>query len=523
MATSLLILLVFNAWVASVASDGHTKTDSVVIVGAGISGIMAARTLSQNGINDFVILEATERIGGRMREEAFAGGIVEIGANWVEGVHGSKVNPIWTLANKYNLTSFYTDFSNQSSNIYTKIGYIDPSTITKETTMAEAEKEYVTNLAISKTKNGEQDISILTGQRLFGSVPQTPIEMCLEYQNYDFEFAEPPRVTSLENTHPNPTFRDFGDDEYFVADPRGYSHIVHQLAGDFLQTRNGKITDPRLLLNKVVRKIEYSKDGVKLLTEDGSTYFGKFAIVTASLGVLQSSLIKFQPVLPDWKVEALFQFDMAIYTKIFLRFPYTFWPIYPGAQFLIYCDERRGYYSTWQHLAKEFPGKNMIFVTVTDEESRRIEQLPDKEIKAEIMSVLRKMFGPNIPEIEEMLVPRWGSMKYFKGSYSNWPIGVSDSEFEAIQAPVETLYFAGEHTSQKYSGYVHGAYLTGIEAGKDLVACIKHKKCRKFSREKHKDLKNSTCKAEIAKEREATRQAWTKKMDAVLASHENGM
>ena len=81
---------------------------------------MAASTLSKHGINDFLILEATDRVGGRLHEKQFEGYTVEIGANWVEGVGGEKVNPIWTLANDHNLTLSYSDFSNVSANTYSQ-------------------------------------------------------------------------------------------------------------------------------------------------------------------------------------------------------------------------------------------------------------------------------------------------------------------------------------------------------------------------------------------------------------------
>ena len=76
--------------------------------------------------------------------------------------------------------------------------------------------------------------------------------MVVDYFKYDFEGAEPPRVTSLQTTVPNPTFTDFGEDEYFVADHLGYETVVLYLAGQYLKTdSSGKIVDPRLLLNKV--------------------------------------------------------------------------------------------------------------------------------------------------------------------------------------------------------------------------------------------------------------------------------
>jgi polyamine oxidase len=76
--------------------------------------------------------------------------------------------------------------------------------------------------------------------------------MVIDYYNYDYEFAEPPRVTSLQNTQPLPTFNNFGDEVHFVADQRGYVSVVYYVAGQYLKTdKSGAIVDPRLKLNQV--------------------------------------------------------------------------------------------------------------------------------------------------------------------------------------------------------------------------------------------------------------------------------
>ncbi|RRT46317.1 hypothetical protein B296_00046993 [Ensete ventricosum] len=91
---------------------------SVIIIGAGMSGISAAKTLSDAGVKDILILEATNRIGGRIRNTYFADLNVETGANWIEGVHGEEQNPIWEMAQQLGLRTFRSDYSNLSSNTY---------------------------------------------------------------------------------------------------------------------------------------------------------------------------------------------------------------------------------------------------------------------------------------------------------------------------------------------------------------------------------------------------------------------
>jgi polyamine oxidase len=83
--------------------------------------------------------------------------------------------------------------------------------------------------------------------------------MVLDYFRYDYEFAEPPRVTSLQNTEPTATFADFGEDAHFVADQRGFETIIHHIAGQYLTTDNaGNIVDSRLKLNKVYTPRDFS-------------------------------------------------------------------------------------------------------------------------------------------------------------------------------------------------------------------------------------------------------------------------
>ncbi|CAN1846060.1 Polyamine oxidase 1 [Linum perenne] len=377
--TLLLLILLQDALSAS-ASPSH----SVIIVGAGMSGIMAAKTLHDAGIKDILILEATSRIGGRMKKAEIGGYTVELGANWI---------------------------------------------------------------------------------------PETPLERLIDYYHNDFEDADPPQISSLRNIFPRSESADDGPLSHFVADSRGFEVVVKYLAKQFLSSLTN---DPRIRLNKVVRKIMYNDAGVEVMTEDGTKYRSKYVIVSVSLGVLQSDLIEFRPVLPMWKRIAIADFSMTVYTKIFLKFPYKFWPTGPGTEFFLYTHIQHGYYPIWQHLENVYPGSNILLVTVHHDESRRIEQLADEAVVAEAMSVLRNMFGDDIPEAESVLVPKWWSDRFYKGSYSNWPDGYSRKRHSHLQAAVGRVYFTGEHTHERYFGWVPGAYLAGIATAKNLMGTIEY-------------------------------------------------
>ncbi|KAL5210114.1 hypothetical protein ABZP36_005737 [Zizania latifolia] len=456
----------------------------VIVVGAGMSGISAGKRLSEAGITDLLILEATDHIGGRMHKQNFAGINVEVGANWVEGVNGEKMNPIWPIVNStLRLTNFRSDFDYLAQNVYKEDGGVyDEAYVQKRIDRSDEVEDSGEKLSATLHPSGRDDMSILSMQRLNDHLPNgpsSPVDMVLDYFKYDYEFAEPPRVTSLQSTVPLATFSDFGDDVYFVADQRGYESVVYHLAGQYLKTdKSGNITDPRLQLNKVVREISYYRSGVSVKTEDNSVYHADYVIVSASVGVLQTDLIQFKPRLPTWKIVAIYEFDMAIYTKIFVKFPKKFWPEGKGREFL-YASSRRGYYGIWQEFEKQYPDANVLLVTVTDDESRRIEQQSDNQTKAEIMEVLRSMFpGEDVPDATDILVPRWWSNRFYKGTFSNWPIGVNRYEYDQLRAPVGRVYFTGEHTSEHYNGYVHGAYLAGIDSADILINCAQKKMCK---------------------------------------------
>ncbi|XP_068643426.1 polyamine oxidase 1-like [Aristolochia californica] len=443
----------------------------VIIIGAGMAGISAACRLSEAGVNNLLILEATDRIGGRIQKHDFSGTTIEIGANWIEGVGGHLLNPLLPIADKLNLRIRRSDYSNISSNTYRQNGGLYPcDVVEKVLEIAEASAEFGSKLSNSLSSSGEDDVSVLASQRLFNYFPSSPLEMLIDWYMNDYEDAEPPRITSLKNTVPIPTFRDFGPNHDLVVDDRGYESIVHFLAKKFLKIDHHVAKRPVIKLNKVVREVSQSSDGVTVRVEDGSIYRAKYAVISASLGVLQSNLIKFKPDLPYEKALAISKFDMAAFSKIFLKFPSKFWPSGPGTEFFLYAHSKRGYYPLWKHFGEEAPGSNTLVVVVTDEEARRIELQPKSATTLEMMEVLRNMFGKDIPEPTDILLPKWCSSRFFRGSFFNWPTGVSRHYFHKLKAPFGRVYFTGEHTSELYNGFVHGAYLAGIDSANMILS-----------------------------------------------------
>ena len=87
----------------------ESKGISVIIVGGGISGLAAANSLQARGAK-VIILEAKNRIGGRLYTDNVLGAPFEVGAGWIHGP--SNRNPIKKLANKIKSKTFVTDDNN---------------------------------------------------------------------------------------------------------------------------------------------------------------------------------------------------------------------------------------------------------------------------------------------------------------------------------------------------------------------------------------------------------------------------
>ncbi|KAF7732130.1 hypothetical protein EC973_006385 [Apophysomyces ossiformis] len=470
-----------SSFVGTVDATKTIRT-KVAILGGGVSGISAARNLTHSGIDDFVIVEARHILGGiyryehvamsvRAQDAAFAGTRVELGCNWVQGL---GTNPINELRKKYKLKTGVT--KGEDVVFYNEHGKTEGK---KEYDRFNEAYEALSKLAEYRLNHNMVDISVRTGLEMVGWKPQTPVEKAVEYYVFDWEAAENPEVSSsiYSAINDNATYNGFGpgsDGDLFVLDKRGFKYPFIQEANQFL-----KKNDHRLKLNTKVTKIEYSKKGVRIHTDQDEIIIADYAITTFSLGVLQNDDVKWSPPFPSWKKEGLSGFHMATYTKIFMNFPYQFWD---DNQFTVYADPgRRGYYNAWQNLnAPGFYPKNtttnIFFVTVTQDQSYAVESMTDEEVKDEIMDVLRSMYGDDVPEPNEFLFPRWHSNPLFRGTYSNWPIGELGQHHINMKAPLHNrVFFAGEAMHDEEFGFLQGAWLSGEETAANVAQCIKSK------------------------------------------------
>ena len=444
----------------------------VLILGAGMAGISAGKTLSDDGIDNFLILEGGDDIGGRVKNTEFGGVTIELGANWIQGLfsNGStEKNPLWPLKTQFNLEGNITNFFDLV--VYDTDGMkVNENELNKLVRDINATVEFITEESERRQLNKKSDLKLLSALRFAGWKPQSVVEQFIEWFRTDFCFAEGPEVTSLFANYPEYTYDTFGPFQFFVSDQRGYATIISGLANEYL-TPNYR-GDPRLRLNEVVKKIEWKECCVCATVENSTgsnyTYCAKTAIHTFSLGTLQAGTVEFVPPLPEEKRLAINVLDMAYYLKVFVHFPHSFWD---DSEYIGYGSYGRGYYPLFQPLdvgnGKFFPSNPpILLMTVTGREALRVSSQPKNTTLSEIHQVLKTMYGDSVPAPIDILVPDWIQNPLFHGMYSNCPPDFTDEIFTHFREPSGTLVFSGEATDENSSGFVHGAYNAGIDGAK---------------------------------------------------------
>ncbi len=416
----------------------------ILVVGAGVAGLAAARELARRGF-EVTVLEARERIGGRIWTDRSLGAAVDLGASWVQGTRG---NPIAALARELGAETRVTDY--EDLYLYDRDGRPVPDRL-----VAEYAEEFEALMAeVAAAAGSGEDMAIARGlERALGGERLDPEERRL--LAWFMASLEVEAGADLEEL----SLRFAGDDEEFGGDdalfPRGYDQIVHGLARG-LDVRTGA----------AVRRVELGRTGVRVVTS-GETLAADGALLTLPLGVLQSGRVEFSPPLPGWKREALRQLAMGVLDKVALGFPEPFWPT--DRHFLGHVAERQGHFPVFLDLHRHL-ARPILVAFLGGSPARALEDRSDGQVVDQAMAVLRRLYGPRVPEPTGFVRTRWGRDPWAGGSYSHVPVGGTSAAYEVLARPLDDrLFFAGEATSREYRGTVHGAFLSGLREAERIA------------------------------------------------------
>ncbi len=430
-------------------SANSENAETILIVGAGMAGIAAARTLTDAGY-EVIVLEGRDRIGGRLWTSRMWENVpMDLGASWI---HGEDGNPLTDLADEIDAPRAATDSNNfplydfDGSLVADRIwGQIEGYNSQFEDALEEA-AELDQDISVQRVLDEYFDISTLSPkeQRYFKAAVSFFFEQDLAAD------------TSKLSAHHFDEGSGFGGDEVIFLE--GYDALVHYLA-----------EGQNVRLNEVVTDIEHDETGVTVRTNSG-TFEANRVLVTLPIGVLKAGKVAFDPPLPEKKQAAIDVLGLAVLNKLYLQFDEPFWQRSPD--WITYIPEEKGIFMAWYNFYRATKQPILAGFNVGDF-ARELEALSDEQIVAQAMDVLRVMYGADTPDPLNVQITRWANDPFALCSYSAPAVGMTDKTRADLAAPIDNrVFFAGEATHSDYPATVHGAYLSGLREAKRIQESV---------------------------------------------------
>ncbi|WP_328356970.1 FAD-dependent oxidoreductase [Mycobacterium sp. NBC_00419] len=396
----------------------------VIVVGAGMAGLAAARELTDAGVR-VTVVEARERIGGRMWTDTSLGVPIDLGAAWI---HGTKGNPLVALANQAGAATAETDWDDVV--VFDGRHQVDAAALD---TAADAWAA-VLKKVYSLGEDAAPEASV--GSALAGvSDGDDPLFAWQVATDIAAEYGADPEDLSL---------RWFGAEGEFTGPdlilPQGYRQLANHLADGL-----------SIQLGTEVTRIVDDGQGVRLDTSRG-VLTGDRVIVTVPLGVLKADTITFDPPLPEAKRAAVARLGFGVLDKVVLSFDEPFWPKSPDVIGLVGPGQPLPVLVNGLSF-----GAGAVLVGLRGGDAARSrEALSDQQSVEQVRTAL------DAPAPKGSLVTRWAADRYALGSYSYLAVGSSPADQDALAEPAsDRVLFAGEATYGEHFATVHGAYLSG--------------------------------------------------------------
>ncbi|XP_001353445.4 spermine oxidase [Drosophila pseudoobscura] len=449
----------------------NKETARIVIIGAGASGIAAATRLLEQGFRNVRILEAEDRIGGRIHTIPFADNAIDLGAQWCHGEQGNVV--------------------------YERVKELDLLDRTGNPTMHffRSNKETLGEDQAKALKNFMDASSTLTDADYEGSVGDYLT------QKYWKEFPTMDRVVAKEildcikkmicssdacdhlfelSPQNHLTFAESEGDPNLNWRGKGYKQFLRVLM-------NVQDDDPEdlgvlkghVLFNKRIAEINWEgADELMIRCWNGEILTADHVICTVSLGVLKEQHRNlFVPNLPAAKVRAIDGLKLGTVDKFLLEFSEQPMPESLLSFNFLWLEadllELRGTENFWLegicgfHRVGHQP--RLIEGWIIGAHARHMETLTEEKVLLGLLWLFRKFLSFDVPHPKRFLRSQWHSHPNFRGSYSFQPTYADELrtgrwDLESPLADVSgrpRLQFAGEASSRTHFSTVHGAVETG--------------------------------------------------------------
>lgn len=452
----------------------------VVVVGAGSAGLYAAKTLLEEGY-DVLIIEATDRIGGRVKSATLGDMRVELGAE--EHYLSAGDNPVWPAITGEFGSSVYVS-AYQGSDVYS----MDNGTSTCWTTGAALhpcdDDSDVTTMydfwGWYWKPNQHQDPTTSVADDVADEYGVDSSHRA--YHLYDAGIAGGSYATNLDKLGASSlALQDFGWDlsesiRVIGDKDLGYSDALETVWWDSV------IAQSDVLLGSPVVEIDTQGDDVVVSDANGHVHLARQVIVTVSVGVLQSEMIDFKPDLPPSTVAAYNGIGIDMGMKVPLRFDSAWWET-EGVQMAWLVTEGLAgacwapsdyKTSSTSHILMCYPmgdnGAALNDIAADAGGGAAGDEAIMDAILADLDATFPQAPGGASASFMEGLVQNWGTEPYTLGVYS-YPktetyLSGSDSKRKDLQEPVadNRIFFAGEASHHTHAATVVGALHEGERA-----------------------------------------------------------
>lgn len=406
-----------------------------IVIGAGMAGVAAARALVDEG-QKVVVLEARERLGGRIWTDRTLGAPLDMGAAWI---HGHRGNPLVELARKQGAETQRSDWGDMA--LLHEGSRVPPEQAAKA---QEGYRRRLRQATKAAQKGADRPLAEALGKRPAG---QEGALQSWSERLHALDLGDDPSRVSL---------RHGDDDEEYPGDDlvlkEGFGPLVEHLAKGL-----------EVKLGHEVKSIERDRSLVTVRTEV-ELFQAPRVVVTLPLGVLKGANGLFRPALPAAKRGAIQRMGFGNFCKVALAFPEVRWP---GQDFFGFTEPGGPLVVVNAH---RWTGKPLLVALASGEQARLLLSQGEPGARERCLKALRSL-EPRLPEPRRMLVADWSRDPFAGGSYSFAQLGSSDEDHEELARPVDNqLFFAGEATILRSRGTVHGALASGRREAQRILA-----------------------------------------------------
>jgi monoamine oxidase len=431
----------------------------VVVAGAGLAGLSAARALEARGAA-VTIVEARERVGGRVwtiRDEFAGGQHAEAGADLIEGEQEHTLR----LARELGLKPVRI--------LREGFGFYGPDT------------------------RGKRRIQLGPGSwATVARMLEPDIEdFKLSEERWDSAVAARLARTSvwdwLETSRVPPAFKAAmrGFRGFFLADPEDLSllPLVEQFAesgtpgrgrifripggNDRLATGLAKRVKGSLLLGSVVRRVAQRKGGVRVTIEDREGRRSEIAAdyFVCALPASTAREVVFEPGLPEPQQDAIARLRYGCATRLLLQFERRFWKK-AGRPVAFGSDLPTG--AVWDGNEHQRGPRGILSFVAGGRASKEMQDILARDGEAGVIRHIEWLGKPSALLASRTIV--WDDDPWARGGYAYFDPGFDPLLRAWLARPAGPIVFAGEHTSIKFQGYMNGAIETGLRAAAEIAA-----------------------------------------------------